>query len=107
MKKFVMFLVVLGLLPGCRHEDKKSDAAGDLVGTWMGTCTQVFAGYVYSKGEIKFEANSFSNTLHLYGDSNCTTMTDMTDMATFSGTYKTGNSITTSSGNKATEIDFT
>lgn len=105
MKKLAIFLLVLGLLPGCKHDDKKNDpaAAGELVGRWMTTVCEADVGG-YSKTEMKFEATSFSVTYHYYSDSNCITMTNMD---TDSYTYKTGNSITATSGNKATEIDIT
>ena len=102
MKIFAMFLLILGLLPGCRHDDKKSDAADGLVGTWVSIC-KTSDSDLYVKIEYKIELSLFTKTGRIYSDSNCTTEVGS---SAYSVAYMTGNPVTTSTGNKATELDI-
>lgn len=105
MKKFVvLFFLSLGLA-GCVHSKSDNDDASDeLVGKWVSTCASAGAGQ-YSKLEMNMTGSSYSLTFHIYSDSNCTTLVFSSQPD--SGTYKTGGTLTTTSGNKATEIDIT
>lgn len=105
MNKFAASLLVLGLLSGCMHEDEKEDPANtaSLQGKWLGnTCT--LADALYERLELNIENSNFTITNHRYTDSNCTTMDSM---VTTTGTFKIGNTVTTPTGNTATEVDFT
>lgn len=105
MKQIAMFFLVLGLLSGCLHDDKKDDKdTGGLVGTWLEPGCELIDVGVYVRSELQIETSSITATDHLYSDSNCTTMTGM---ESYSGTYTTGNTITTSDGTAATTIDVT
>ncbi len=102
MKKFTMFLLALGLLSGCWHDDKKNNAANDLVGTWRSIC-KLSGDVLYDKIEYKIEESVFTKTRRAYSDSNCTTEVSS---SAYSVAYITGNSVTTSTGNRATELDI-
>lgn len=79
-------------------------AAADLVGTWIFWLCEEDGTGLYERDDFEFAKDTFVATIRGHSDSNCATTPVRTDP--YTGTYTTGKEFTTTSGQKATELDL-